>query len=367
MTFASEGTVAALILLLVAAASPCARGQSGAESRPDSETRAGLTSVPGIRVGHYGYPGAATGCTVILADGGAIGAVDVRGGAPGTVETDLLNPVNMVQEVNAVVLAGGSAYGLAAREGVMRHLEERGEGFAVGSGMVVPIVPGAVIFDLRVATARPGPECGRRAAAAATDGVVAEGSVGAGAGATVGKLRGMESAMKGGVGTAAIALEGGLVVAALVVVNAVGDIVDPATGRVVAGVRGAGDRLVDARRILREEAVEPSPGRNTTIGVVATNARLTQAEATKVAQMAQDGIARAIVPSHTPGDGDALFALATGGLAAERDSDGFSVSQVGALAAEAVADAILRAVRKARGLPGLPAVRDLPSPSPPFR
>ncbi len=366
MVRASASPFAALVLLLVAAAPPGARGQSGAAAN------AGLTSVAGIRVGHYGYPGAATGCTVVLADGAATGAVDVRGGAPGTVETDLLRPVNTVQKVNAVVLAGGSAFGLAARDGVMRYLEERGEGYAVGSGMVVPIVPGAVIFDLRVATERPGPECGRRAAEAATDGVVDEGSVGAGAGATVGKLRGMESAMKGGVGTAAIALEGGLVVAALVVVNAVGDIVDPATGEVVAGVRGEGDRLVDARRILRGEGVEPPPGQNTTIGVVATNAALTQAEAAKVAQMAQDGIARAIVPSHTPGDGDALFTLATGTLIngrsnTETAAPGYTVSQVGALAAEAVAHAILRAVREARGLPGLPAVRDLPSALPPPR
>ena len=330
----------------------------GARGQSPSDPAAGLTLVAGIRVGHYSYPGAATGCTVVLADGAAIGAGDVRGGAPGTVETALLDPVNTVKEVNAVLLAGGSAYGLAARDGVMRHLEERGEGYAVGSSGVVPIVPGAVIFDLGVASARPGPECGRRAAEAATSGAVAEGSVGAGAGATVGKLRGMERAMKGGVGTAAIALEGGLVVAALVVVNALGDIVDPATGQVVAGVRGEGDRMVDARRILREDGVRWPPGGNTTIGVVATNAPLSRAEAARVAQMAHDGIARAIVPSHTPDDGDTLFALATGTLTAP----GFTVGQVGALAAEAVADAILRAVQRAHGLAGLPAVRDLPPP-----
>ena len=179
--------------------------------------------------------------------------------------------------------------------------------------------------------------------------------MGAGAGATVGKLRGMASAMKGGTGTASITLPSGLVVGAIVVVNAVGDVVDPATGRVIAGVRGPGGDLLDARRLLRGELPPAAPLRNTTIGVVATNARLTKAQATKVAQMAHDGLARAIYPAHTPSDGDAVFALATGALA-----DGFDHGQVGALAAEVMADAILRAVRAARGLPGIPAVRDLP-------
>ena len=338
-----------------------------------------ITDVPGIRVGQYTYPGANTGCTVVIADGGAVGGVDVRGGAPGTVETDLLDPVNTVQQVNAVVLSGGSAFGLAARQGVVRHLEERGEGYRVGGGLVVPIVPGAIIFDLRVAGGvRPGPDCGYRAATGASSGAVAEGSVGAGAGATVGKMRGGGGAMKGGVGTASIALGSGLVVAAIVVVNAVGDIIDPATGEVVAGARGDNNELLDARRILRglvppqppggppgaapatrsgtapATPLDPQPGENTTIGIVATNARLTKAEATKVAQMAHDGFARAIVPAHTPGDGDTIFSLATGTLA-----EGFSTSQVGALAAEAMADAILQAVREAHGLPSIPAVRDL--------
>ena len=315
-----------------------------------------ITDVPGIRVGHYTYDGAATGCTVVIADGGAVGGVDVRGGAPGTVETDLLDPVNTVRTVNAILLSGGSAFGLAARDGVMRYLEERGEGYSVGGGLVVPIVPGAIIFDLRVAGGvRSGPDCGYEAASGASTGAVAEGNVGAGAGATVGKLRGMASAMKGGVGTASITLESGLVVGAIVVVNAVGDVIDPATGAVLAGVRGPGGELLDARRLLRGEAPPPSPFENTTIGAVATNARLTKAEATKVAQMAHDGLARAIVPVHTPSDGDVVFALATG--AREGGSD---AGRVGALAAEVMAEAIVRAVRAARSLPSIPAARDLP-------
>ena len=315
-----------------------------------------ITDVAGIRVGHWTHPDAATGCTVILADGGAVGGVDQRGGAPGTVETDLLDPLNTVQEVNAVFVSGGSAYGIATHSGVMRYLEERGQGYPVGRGLVVPIVSGAIIFDLHVSgNVRPGPDCGYEAASAASSGPVPEGSVGAGAGATVGKLRGIGQAMKGGVGTASITLESGLTVAAIVVVNALGDVIDPATGRVIAGVRGDGDVLVDARRIVREEIPAQPLRQNTTIGVVATNARLTKAQATKVAQMAQNGLARAIVPVHTPSDGDTVFSLATGTL-----TDGFDVGQVGALAAEVMADAILRAVRAAQGLPGIPAVRDLP-------
>lgn len=338
-----------------------------ATGRPGAGDPAGtITDVPGVRVGHFTHPGGATGCTVVIADGGAVGGVDVRGGAPGTAETDLLDPVNTVEEVNAVVLSGGSAFGLATRDGVVRYLEERGEGYHTGGGAVVPIVPGAVVFDLHLAgDARPDPDSGYRAASAASDGAVAEGSVGAGAGATVGKMLGGVGAMKGGVGTASLVRDNGLVVGAIVVVNAVGDVIDPATGRVVAGTRGGGDELLDARRIVRGSAPIPRPGRappqgpgeNTTIGVVATNARLTKAQAAKVAQMAHDGLARAIVPAHTPHDGDTIFSLATGTLA-----DDVMVGEVGALAAEAVADAIVRAVREAEGLPSVPAARDLPGP-----
>ncbi len=326
----------------------------------------GLTAVEGLNLGHFTLEERPTGCTVILAEGGAVGGVDVRGGAPGTRETDLLDPVNTVDRVHAVVLAGGSAFGLDAASGVVRYLDERGVGVRVGSH-AVPIVTGAILFDLGVGSGavRPGPECGYRAARAASSAAPQEGSVGAGAGATVGKLRGLERAMKGGVGTASITLADGLTVAAVVAVNALGDVIDPSTGRVVAGVRTADGRgLADARVLLRDrgaqgagtgEALEPGPaGANTTIGVVATNARLTKAQITKVAQMAQDGIARAIYPSHTPSDGDTVFGLATGTHAGS-----VSVSLVGALAADMLTEAILRAAREARGLPGLPSVADL--------
>jgi L-aminopeptidase/D-esterase-like protein len=320
----------------------------------------GVTAIAGIKVGHHTLAARPTGCTVVLAEAGAVAGVDVRGSAPGTRETDLLNPLNLVDRVHAIVLAGGSAFGLDAASGVMRYLDERGVGFPTSYG-VVPIVPAAILFDLGVGDpkVRPGADCGYAAASSASSGPIAEGSVGAGAGATVGKLHGMERAMKGGVGTAALTLPNGLTVAALVAVNAFGDVIDPATGRVVAGVRTADGRgLADARVLLRTGASQRNPiGENSTIGVVVTNARLTKTQATKVAQMAHDGLARAITPIHTQSDGDALFALATGALAIDAD-----VSVVGALAAEAVADAVLRAVRQATGLPGLPAVRDLQAP-----
>ena len=299
-----------------------------------------------------------TGCTVIIAERGAVAGVDVRGAAPGTRETDLLNPVNMVPVVHAIVLAGGSAFGLDAATGVMKYLEEKGIGFDVRVAKV-PIVPAAILFDLGVGDAkiRPDAACGYKAAASATDGPVAEGDVGAGAGATVGKLFGATRAMKGGLGSASITLPDGLTVSAIVAVNAVGDIIDPATGQVVAGVRTAdGKGLADARKLIRNGATRPQArvGENTTIGVVATNATLTKAQATKVAQMAHDGIARAISPAHTMGDGDTIFALATGVR-----TDTADVTTIGALAADMMAEAVLRAVRLSKGLPNYPAVRDL--------
>ena len=356
--FAVAVSVPALAAATPAFALPQAEASSNAPATTGVE---GVTAVPGISAGHFAYAEAPTGCTVVLADdrAGATGGVDVRGGAPGTVETDLLDPVNTVDALNAVVLSGGSAFGLAARQGVVRYLEEQGRGYRIGPELVVPIVAGAVVFDLRVSEGvRPGPECGYRAASRASRQPLAEGSEGAGAGATVGKLLGMTRAMKGGVGTASARLPGGLVVGAVVVVNAVGDVIDPASGQVVAGARDGDGGLADARRIIRGAATPPSPSepslQNTTIGVVATNAALTKPQATKVAQMAQDGLARTIYPSHTPRDGDAIFTLATGRLAS-----GFDTGQVGALAAEVVAEAVLRAVRAARGLPGLPAAADL--------
>lgn len=327
--------------------------------RPGQGGARGLTAVEGITVGHHTLDERPTGCTVVLTGDGAVAGVDVRGGAPGTVETDLLDPVATVQEVHAVVLTGGSAFGLAARDGVMRYLDERGIGHRVG-GLHVPIVAGAVIYDLSVGDrpgVRPGSDCGYRAAATASGAMPAEGNVGAGAGATVGKIRGLGRAMKGGAGTASVSLSGGVTVGALAVVNALGDVVDPATGRVVAGVRTPGGRsLADARVLVRESPgpEESEAAANTTIGVVATNAALTPAEATKLAQMAQDGLARAIYPSHTPRDGDTVFSLATGAFEGEA-----SLALVGALAADVMAEAIVRGVRAAAGIPGYPAVSDL--------
>jgi L-aminopeptidase/D-esterase-like protein len=318
----------------------------------------GLTSVSGLKVGHFEMAGRPTGCTVVLAEGGAVGGVDVRGAAPGTRETDLLNPVATVDKVHAVLLAGGSAFGLDSAGGVMRYLEERGVGFETGFGKV-PIVPAAVLFDLNVGDPkiRPAAECGYRAATAATAGAVAEGNVGAGSGATVGKLAGHARAMRGGLGTSSITTPGGLVVAALVVVNTVGDVIDPATNRVVAGVRTADGRgFADVRGLLRSGTLAPPAlfGRNTTLAVVATNAALTKAQANRVAQLAQDGLARTISPAHTIYDGDTIFALATGAQRGAPD-----MLTIGALAADAVADAVLRAVRAAKGIPGYPSAADL--------
>jgi L-aminopeptidase/D-esterase-like protein len=341
-----------LALIGVMVAQVIAGGQSGTNMRTK-----GLTEVEGLRVGHHTLTERPTGCTVIVVDGpGATGGVSQRGGAPGTRETDLLDPGNLVDIVNAVVLSGGSAFGLDTAQGVVRFLEERGVGFKTNAG-VVPIVPAAILFDLGFGgdpKIRPTADCGYRAAMAATDGAVAEGNVGAGTGATVGKM-GRRMPMKAGIGSAAIRLPNGMVVAAIAAVNAVGDIIDPETGRVVAGARNGDGTLADVRRLMRSGAVNepPRPGENTTIAVVATNARLTKAQASRMALMADDGLARAIVPSHTMGDGDTVFALATG-----RWNGEVNISLIGALAAEALADAIVRAATQATSLGGLPAARD---------
>jgi L-aminopeptidase/D-esterase-like protein len=333
------------------------RPADGGTDTPPS-TGGGLTDVSGLRVGHFTHTRRPTGCTVVLADAGAVCGVDVRGGAPGTRETDLLDPVSTVSEVHAIVLAGGSAFGLEAATGVVRFLEEKGIGFPVGVGRV-PIVPAAILFDLAVGdwTIRPDAAAGYEAARTASAGPVVEGSVGAGAGATVGKMFGMERAMKGGVGSASVRLPDGAVVAALVAVNAWGDVVDPASGRILAGARGADQRkpagAVEA--ILGGHAPgRPLDGQNTSIGVVATNVALSKSEATKVAQMAHDGLARTIRPVHTPWDGDTLFALSTGAVKLAQPA-----FVVGVLAAEVVARAVLSAVQRAGGLPGLPSVTDL--------
>jgi L-aminopeptidase/D-esterase-like protein len=341
--------------LLIVTAGANVRGQAA----PGPQAR-GITAVDGIKVGSVTLTERPTGCTVILVDGeGAVGGVSQRGGAPGTRETDLLDPSNRVDRVNAVVLSGGSAFGLDAATGTVRWLEEHDMGWDVRIAKV-PIVPAAILFDLPVGgnpKIRPTADCGYKAAAAATNAKVEEGSIGAGAGATVGKSGGPQGrSMKGGLGSYAIALPNGLVVGAIVAVNAVGDIIDPDTGKVVAGVRNADNTFADARLLLRRGGPAPAAraGENTTIGLVATNARLSKADAHRMALMADDGFARAIFPAHTPGDGDTVFSLATGRWTGEAN-----VSQIGALAADVMARAIVRAATEATGLPNIPAVRDL--------
>jgi L-aminopeptidase/D-esterase-like protein len=329
-----------------------------------------ITDVPGIEVGQAQDDEALTGCTVVLCRKGAIGGVDVRGGAPGTRETDLLNPINLVDKVHAVVLAGGSAFGLDAASGVMKYLAEQKIGYGLGKARV-PIVPAAILFDLGLGKSprHPDPEMGYAAVAAAQPGAVAEGNVGAGTGATIGKIFGLAGAMKSGLGTASIEIGGGVLVGAIVAVNAFGDVLDPATGQIIAGARPAKigpmkfgglsraqsrgkDQFADTMQVMKSFAGRTILGiatrSNTVIAVVATNARFDKAQATKVAQMAHDGLARAIRPAHTLLDGDTIFALATG----QKKAD---VSIVGAYAAEALAQAIVRAVQAAKPAGGLPA------------
>jgi len=317
----------------------------------DSTSSGAITDVAGIEVGHYSDPRRPTGCTVILARGGAIGGVDVRGAAPGTRETDLLSPGNLVSTVHAVMLAGGSAWGLAAADGAVRWLEERGVGMDVRFG-TLPIVPAAVLFDLPVGDARirPDADAGYAACEAASGAAPAEGNVGAGSGALVGKLFGADRAMKGGIGTASVTVAG-ITVGALIACNALGDVIDPDTAQVVAGARTADGRaLLDTRRaLMRGELPRPLlAGTNTTLGVVATDATLTKVQANRLATAAHDGLARAINPVHTMSDGDTLFALATGRAAPDAGQPGMTV--LSAMAAEVVARATLRAVLAARAI-----------------
>jgi len=308
-----------------------------------------ITDVPGISVGHATNAEAMTGCTVVLCPKeGAVGGVDQPGGAPGTRETDLLRPMHLVERVHAVLLAGGSAFGLDAAGGVVRWLEERGIGFDAGVARV-PIVPAAILFDLDVGRAdvRPDAAMGYAACDAAADGPVPEGSVGAGTGCTVGKVLGAGRASKAGIGTASVDLGAGLVVGAIVAVNAFGEVVDPQTGEILAGARalrgeGFADTLETMRNIVGRTLKRFVDRGQTIVGVVATNARLTKEGSNKVAQMAHDGLARAVRPAHTMFDGDTLFALATG----KKQAD---VNLIGAFAAEVVAKAIVRAVETANG------------------
>jgi L-aminopeptidase/D-esterase-like protein len=329
-------------------------------SSSPSHSAGAITDVAGIEVGHFSDTRRPTGCTVVMAREGAVAGVDVRGAAPGTRETDLLAPGNLVQQVHAVMLAGGSAWGLAAAEGAMRWLEERGIGMDVRFG-TLPIVPAAVLFDLPMGDARIRPDAaaGYAACDAASNAAPAEGNVGAGSGALVGKLFGVHRAMKGGIGTASVTV-GGVTVGALIAVNALGDVIDHNTAQPVAGARTEdGTALLDTRRaLLRGELPKPLlAGTNTTLGVVATDAVLTKVQANRLASVAHDGLARAINPVHTMSDGDTLFALATGRVPLEGDAPGMTV--LGAMAAEAVAIATLRAVHAARTV----TVGDLHIPS----
>ncbi|CAD5372966.1 Peptidase S58 [Rubrivivax sp. A210] len=323
-----------------------------------NDSAGSLTDVAGLAVGHWTSSQRPTGCSVVLCPAGAVCGVDVRGAAPGTRETDLLRPDNWVQQVHAVLLAGGSAFGLDAAGGVMRWLEERGHGLAV-RGLRVPIVPAAVLFDLWIGDGRIRPDAaaGYAACEAATASPPAQGSLGAGAGASVGKLFGVERAMRGGIGTASLRV-GAVTVGALVAVNAIGDVVDPNHGTVLAGGRGPDGRPRSAVAAILAGVLPPQAiaGMATTIGVVATDAVLDKAQAQRLATSAHDGLARTILPVHTMADGDTLFALATG--ASGRPGE---MTVLGLLAAEAVARAVLQAVRHATGLaePDLPALRDL--------
>jgi L-aminopeptidase/D-esterase-like protein len=318
-----------------------------------------LTDIEGIKVGHFTDARRPTGCTVVLCEKGAVAGVDVRGGAPGTAQTDILDPANTAHQIHGVALAGGSAFGLEVGAGVTRYLREKGLGFRIGP-YNVPIVPTAVLFDLSLGDAKihPTAESGYQAALSASAGKIAEGNVGAGAGCAVGKLFGRELEMKSGVGTASIvAGKTGLIVAALMAVNAVGDIYDFQTGKILAGARSPdGKGFISSMDIVRSGAYVLSPALdwNTSIGVVATNARLSKAEITKVAQMAHDGLARAINPVHTQFDGDTIFGLATGTLDLK-----VAAGTVGMIAAAVTSQAVVRAATEAEGLPGLPSYRDL--------
>ncbi|MGB9867904.1 MAG: P1 family peptidase [Bacillota bacterium] len=317
--------------------------------------RGSITDVPGIIVGHASDLEALTGCTVVICEKGAVAAADVRGGAPGTRETDLLDPSNLVEQVHAVVLTGGSAFGLEAACGVMQYLEERGIGFEAGVARV-PIVPAAVIFDLAVGSPkrRPDKAMGYLACVAASSRECGRGNIGAGTGATVGKLKGMKFAMKGGLGTSSRRV-GQLVVGAIVVVNAFGDVVNPYTGQILAGtLNDSLEGFADTASLMVQTQLGYAGGftTNTTVVVVATNARLTKAQAKRVCYMGHDGLALAVRPVHTLFDGDTVFTMAT----CEVNAD---PNVVGTLACEVVADAIVDAVIAAEGVAGLKAYRDL--------
>jgi len=312
-----------------------------------------LTQIPGILVGHASDFDGLTGCTVILCEGGAVGGVDVRGSATGTSEFDLLNPLNVTDRINAVCLAGGSAFGLEASAGVRRYLEHKGIGYDTGVAKV-PLVPAAILFDLAIgkAHAHPSREMGEAASTAATNKPVIEGAVGAGTGATVGKIFGMRQAMKSGIGSATVSLPNGVLVSALTAVNAFGDVLDPATGAIVAGARKAPDskEFANTSEVLKSGRRGGFAASHTTLVVVATNARLTKVMANKLAQFSSLGVARSISPVWTMFDGDVTLALSLGTLEAD-------INALGVAAAEGVSQSILRAVRLAPTLGGVPGLK----------
>lgn len=347
-----------VILCLLQLPVPAVQAES---SRPENTT---ITAIPGIRVGHYTDAESLKGCTVIrFAPEGVTAAVDVRGAAPGTRETDLLDPINLVDRVHAVVLSGGSAYGLDAASGVMACLEQENIGLPVGDGIVVPIVPAAVLFDLGIGNARvrPTAQWGFQACKKADHMPVKTGNVGAGTGATVGKLLGKDRAVKSGLGSALLCLSGGVMVGALAAVNALGDVVEPDSGRIVAGIRGdtKGAFRSSVTVALSRGKTKIFPGTSTTIGIVAVTAPLSKAQLKKVAGMAHDGMARVIRPVHTMYDGDTIFAVSVPGrntISGTASAD--AVNAAGTAAAEVMAAAILNAVRQAASVPGCPAASD---------
>jgi len=329
------------------------------------DSKSAITDISGIKVGHETNGDALTGCTVILCEEGAVGGVDQRGGAPGTRETDLLHPMHMVEKIHAVLLAGGSAFGLDAASGVMKYLEENEIGFNTGVARV-PIVPAAILFDLGIGdqTIRPDAAMGYLAAQKATSEQPTEGNIGAGTGCTVGKILGPGQSMKSGIGTASLEIGGGVSVGAIVAVNAFGDVINPQSHQIIAGARATkvgplkigaegyfADTLTVMRSLIGRTALGFASRTNTVIGVIATNAKLDKNETNKIAQMAHNGLARTIRPAHTMFDGDTIFALATG----KKNAD---VNIVGAFAAEVMTEAVLRGVQAAKSVAGLPAASD---------
>lgn len=324
-----------------------------------------IVDVPGIKIGHSTDFDAITGCTVVLCEEGAIAGVDQRGGGPGTKETDLLNPVNNVQKVHAIMLSGGSAFGLDSASGAMIYLEEKGIGYSVGAH-IVPIVPAAILFDLLIGDGniRPDADMGYQACLTASTEEPEQGSVGAGTGATVGKLLGMTQSTKSGIGSASIKLPGGTIIGALIAVNAIGEVINPENNQIIAGLRslkkgpisiGGDEKFASTLDIMRSYAgqklLSMASRSNTVIGVVATNAKMNKSQATRIAQMAQNGVVRTIKPANTMFDGDTIFALSTG----KKNTD---INVVGAFAAQVVSRAIINAVKNASSLGGIPAIKD---------